>query len=906
MGLTPGARLGAFEIAGILGRGGMGEVYRARDTALGREVAIKILPEAFAADPDRSARFALEARVLASLNHPNIGAIYGLEERDGIRALVLELVEGPTLADRIAQCAAASGTAAADARVSGLPLDEVLSIAGQIAAALEAAHEQAVIHRDLKPANVKLRPDGTVKVLDFGLAKLAASGLLAAGAASTQSPTMTSPALMTQHGVILGTAGYMSPEQARGRVADKRSDVWSFGCVLYEMLTGRRAFPGEELADTLAAIVRAEPDWSALPRETPAPMRRLLERSLRKDPRERLPEIGSARLEIADARTAAAEPAPEVGGRHVAVDGPRRYIVPMLLTAIMAALLGATAMKVLVRPPTPAREIRLEIATPPTTDPVSFALSPDRRSVVYVAAGEGHAQLWLRSLDTGEQRPLRGTEGGSYPFWSPDSRSIGFFANGTLQRSDLDGDVVRALALAPVGAGGAWNADGVIVFAPIGDLPLARIPAAGGDVAELPIEPSQRVGQRFPQFLPDGESFVYYVINPAARGVYLGTLDGTERTLLIEADSAAVYANGELLYSRGGTLYAQRFDAAAGRLLGTAHALAEGLAVDPRGVPALSASHDGTIAFRTGSGNKERRLTWVDRAGEQAGSPHPPDPEISRSLSLSPDGRRVVMSRLVEGNTDIWLYELERRVFTRLTFDSATELSPNWSPDGKRVLYSRASESGFLTYEKSVDDPSGERPATPPGSPSAWVSDWSAAGWLLASTAGRGLREPDYRRSADTIAIPMDGGELIRLAHTDFDERSGQFSPDGRWVSYTSNESGRYEVFVQRFAENGRRLQVSSGGGMQPQWRPDGRELFYLAPDRRLMAVSLRAAPDGESLDVEAPVELFVAPVAATLEGGMNMEYVVSPDGQRFLLNALVEQSSPPLQVLLNREPVAE
>ena len=469
--LAPGVRLGPYEVVGLIGEGGMGKVWRAHHTALRRDDALKVLPDAFAADPDRLARFRREAQVLASLNHPNIAHVYGLEQSAGVQALVMELVEGPTLADRIAQ--------------GPIPVDEALPIARQIAEALEAAHEQGIIHRDLKPANIKLRPDGTVKVLDFGLAK-ALEPTSPRGIDATGSPTITSPALMTGLGVLLGTAAYMSPEQARGKAVDKRSDIWAFGCVLYEMLTGRRTFDGEDIVDTLGAVTRLAPDWGALPPDTPAPIRRLLRRSLQKDFRERLPDMGTARLEIKDAagQPAEAVTVATVTGTSASVSSRRERLVWVaagILLAVVASALGVTYW--LQSTSISAPEMRVEISTPQTNSPSSFALSPDGRHVVFVAVGEdGQSRLLLRSLDVVSTRDLPGTEGAFYPFWSPDSRSVAFFATNQLKRIDISGGLPLTITDAPVGRGGTWNSNGVILFASFDAKGngLLRVSASGG------------------------------------------------------------------------------------------------------------------------------------------------------------------------------------------------------------------------------------------------------------------------------------------------------------------------------------------------------------------------------------------------------------------------------------------
>ena len=521
----------------------MGEVYRARDVRLNRDVALKVLPDAFSLDPDRLARFKREAQVLASLNHPNIAVIHGLEELDsgeaeqrtrGIRALVLEHVDGPTLADRIAQ--------------GPIAIDEMLPIAGQIADALEAAHEQGIIHRDLKPANIKIRRDGVVKLLDFGLAKALEPVPSVAG--PMESPTITSPAA-TQLGIILGTAAYMSPEQARGHAVDRGADIWAFGCVLFEMLTATRAFPGTDTTETVAAILRDEPEWPRLPAETPDSIRRVLRRCLVKNRKRRLADIRDARLDIDDAQSE------KPGGSIVAPDRNRwRERLAWSGAVALAALVAAAVMLRGRSEPVPVGfETRVEINTPPTTDLTSLAISPDGEKIAFVALSDGLPRLWLRQLGTGVARPLRGTEGASHAFWSPDSRSLGFFTSEKLFRIDADGGAPRPIATAAVAAGGTWSRNGVILFTPVPDAPVMRVSAEGSAASYLPrTQMDAQPGQRFPQFLPDGRHFLYYVAE--SRGVFLGEIDRPERRRLFDADAAAVFAPpGDVLFARNGTLY---------------------------------------------------------------------------------------------------------------------------------------------------------------------------------------------------------------------------------------------------------------------------------------------------------------------------------------------------------------
>ncbi len=574
----------------------MGQVFRARDTKLNRDVALKVLPDSFASDPDRLARFTREAQTLAALNHPHIAAIYGLEESNGVRALVMELVEGDDLSQRIARGA--------------IPLDEALPIARQIAEALEAAHEQGIIHRDLKPANIKVRVDGTVKVLDFGLAK--ALDASPASATADNSPTITSPADFrhgygvagAEAGMILGTPAYMSPEQARGITVDKRADVWAFGVVLYEMLTGQRLFAGTTVSDTMAAVLKAEPDWTTLPAGTPAPIRRLLRRCLEKDRKRRLTDAGAARLEIEDALTAPSAVDDAVMSRASSASSGR--LAWMVATAAVLGLVAfaVPALRHLRDTPPPAPpETRTEIVTPATDRPGDFALSPDGRQIVFVASGDGASRLWLRSLATTNAQPLAGTDGATLPFWSPDSRSVGFFAGSALKRLDLGGGAPQTLTRVIAGQGGTWTAGGVIVFAPGTTDPLLRVSATGGEAVAVTTLAPQQVGHGAPSFLPDGRRFLYWVSGtPDTAGIYLGALDGSASSRLTLAVSRGVYLpsgpGGWLLWVRAGTLVAQRLD--------------------------LALAATGLVAYRTGTAS-QRQLTWVDRSGTPRGTVGAPD-----------------------------------------------------------------------------------------------------------------------------------------------------------------------------------------------------------------------------------------------------------------------------------------
>jgi Tol biopolymer transport system component len=867
---TAGSCLGSYEVGALLGAGGMGEVYRAKDTKLGRDVALKILPASFTNDPERVARFRREAQVLASLNHPHIAQIHGMEEADGTQFLVLELVDGESLDKRIARGA--------------IPVDEALGIAKQIAEALEAAHEKGIIHRDLKPANIALTKDGSVKVLDFGLAK----AVEATGSMSnvSMSPTITTPAMMTGIGVVLGTAAYMSPEQAKGRAADRRADIWAFGCVLFEMLTGKRVFEGEDATEVLARIIEREPDFAALPPMTPPALRRLLRRSLAKDCKRRLADISDARLDIDEALTPVS---PE--NAEAITTGPQRGDrITWLFRAIALVVISALAIPATLyfrRVTGEPVVTRLDVVTPPTTDPFSFALSPDGRQLVFAGNGERGSQLWIRFLDQVIGRPLAGTEGATYPFWSPDGRAIGFFADDKLKRLDLPDGVAQVVADAPGARGGTWNRDGVILFGPqVGG--LLRVAASGGTPSELTHLAAGEGSHRWPQFLPDGRRFLFMMAMGQARthGVYLGSLEGREPVRLLVAETAGMYVPpGYLLNVVSGTLVAHRFDADRG-VVNDSVPVAQSVGTDDGTFrSAFSVSDAGVLAHRPGGGGR-RQLAWVDRSGKVVGVIGPPDDATPGNPALAPGGRQVAVSRLVQSNMDIWLVEIGRGIFHRFTFDPATDSQPVWSPDGSRIVFNSIRNGKSDLFEKPVDGTTDERPLLATAQDKVPL-DWSSDGQVLL------YQTQDPKTGSDIWALPLIGERKpFPVAATSFDEREGQFSPNGQWVAYVSNETGRDEVYVRPFPARGGKVQMSTAGGIDPRWRRDGKELFYVAPDGHLMAAPIQVT--GDALNPGAPVRLF-RPRFAT-GGNVNIgwlsrpQYAVAADG-RFLMNVSTEDA---------------
>ena len=895
-----GTRLGVYEVSALIGEGGMGQVYRATDTTLGRQVAIKILPDPFASDPERLARFEREAKTLASLNHPHIAAIYGFEKSAGMHALVMELVEGEDLSERIARGA--------------IPFDEALPIASQIADALEAAHEQGIIHRDLKPANIKVRSDGRVKVLDFGLAKAMEP---AAGPSPNQSmsPTITTPA-MTRAGMILGTAAYMSPEQARGKTVDKRADIWAFGALLYEMLTGRRAFEDEDVSTTLSKVLQREPDFDALPPSVPARVTQALRVCLRKDPKQRAGDIRDVRLAL--------EGAFETGPRPSA-DAPitpsrgRLGISALAVAAVIVALAAAIpAVRHLRETPPPLPlETRVDIVTLATAQPTDFALSPDGRQVVFSASGNGASQLWLRSLAATTARPLAGTEGARGPFWSPDGRSVGFMAGNALKRLDLGGGAPQTLAPVSSGGGATWSANGVIVFAPITRGGLMRVPATGGlATAATSLGPGQ-VGHLAPQFLPDGRRFLFTALGaPDATGIYIGTLDGGAPIRLTPNDSTGTYlpegpegvgpfrGSGWMLWVRAGTLVAQRLDVAKAALTGEPVTIADGLANSVAGTrTAVSAAGTGLVAYRTATGG-QRQLTWVDRTGVARGTVFDPDDTLALP-NISPDGRRVAVTRRMQGNTDLWLLDGDRTI--HFTFDAATDIYPVWSPDGTRIVF-RSNRTGADDLYQKLASGAGAEERIVASDQVKTPESWSADGRFLL------YRSIDPQTSLDLWVVPMFGDRTPSVfLKTPFREGYGAFSPDGRWVAYESNESGRNEIYIRPFvppapasertAPAGGKWQVSTAGGIYPRWRPDGKELYYLNPAGAMMATPI--AVIGATLAPGAPVVLFPTRIVGGGEDtAQGRQYDVASNG-RFLINTLINSPTAPITLLQNWNPEA-
>jgi Tol biopolymer transport system component len=878
MPLSVGSRLGPYEIISLLGAGGMGEVYRAKDTKLGREVALKILPATFTNDPERLARFRREAQVLAALNHPHIGAIYGVDEAEGTQFLVLELVDGVSLDKRIAR--------------GPIPVDEALAIARQIAEALEAAHDKGIIHRDLKPANIALTTDGNVKVLDFGLAKATESASHTSFDV-TNSPTITSPAMMTGVGVILGTAAYMSPEQAKGRPADRRSDIWAFGCVLFEMLTGHRAFDGEDVSDTLANVLKSEPNWTALPPDR-SDLRTLLRRCLEKDRRRRLADIADVWFHLEEPPLVAA-PSTRLRAPTLRLSTVGPFLVGLAIGA------GALMYASLARHAPDGQVMRFSVALPDGWSIAAgvnpngaaygpLAVSADGRLIAMLARNsEGHVRLWIRQIDALTPRELPGTDGAAGPFWSPDSRFLGFFADGKLRKVDVNGGPPVPLCDTPSFNAASWSKDGVIVFARAGITggPLLKVSAAGGVPSPATTLGKDETFHLRPAFLPDGRHFFYRAAGASLRSLYLASLDAPDRTLVFENPDASnvVYANGHLLFLREQTLMAQPFDTKRFSLSGEPVPIVEQVQTSLN-VALFSASTTGVLAYVTAGAEAPSRLTWFDRSGNR--TPGGIDSAGYGDLELSPDGERASMSVRASAGAgrDIWLLDLAGRVPSRFTFDPATELESVWSPDGTRIVFNRSRNGRLDLFEKTA---SGE------GTEHLLFTDdvdkhptsWSPDGKLLLYTAG-GV--------GDLWILPMSGGEKpFPFIQTTANESQGQFSPDGRWVAYMSNESGFPQVYITSFPGPGGKRQVSTMRASQPRWRRDGRELYYLSAENDLIGVTVDVR--NSALTIGPERRLFTFTPAAP-----RSSYAVAPDG-RFLVNTTMVDTTPkplPITVIVN------
>ena len=912
--LNPGTKLGQFEVLAPIGAGGMGEVYRATDTKLGRDVALKVLPEAFARDAARMARFEREAQVLASLNHSNIASIYGIEESGSTRALVMELVEGSTLAELLEtrnskpeiRKSASIPTAGFDFPFSSF---DPLLIAKQIAEALEAAHERGIIHRDLKPANIKITPDGAVKVLDFGLAKALATE--ASGVNLANSPTISIAA--TQAGVILGTAAYMSPEQAKGKALDRRTDIWAFGCVLYEMLTGKRAFEGETVSDVLAAVIMRDPDWNELPESAPPSVRRLIRRCLEKDSRRRLRDIGEARITIEEALTSNTGVPPVTDGgqdsQATEVHGQVahatwRLFLPWAAAGILlvATIISTAAYLRLER--APARAIISEIP-PPAKAGFLFTsvnaaipdLSPDGSRLAFVASGaDNKALLWVRSLDSAEAQPLQGTEGAMNSFWSPDNRYLGFFADGKLKKIEISGGAAVDLCDAPWGRGGTWAADGTILFSPNIDSPILRVSESGGTpVAATSFDPSRHeTSHRWPQFLPDGQHFIFYSNSSAgdSDGTYVSSLEGGKAKLVLKGSSNAIYTAGYLLFLQNGNLMAQRFDSARLGMTGDPEAVANkvgDLLISRRAL--VSASQNGILGYWTnGTSGGGFQLLWFDRNGKQVGSTGVPT-GLTVSPRISPDGKQLAVQVARAGGYDIWIFDLARGVRTRFTFNPADNLAPVWAPDGTKIAFESNPGGIAQIYEKSANG-TGEESLILKDNANNTPSSWSLDGRYLAYDR----YDPQKKTGSEIWILPMFGERKpFPFLTSQFNQRHPAFSPDSRWLAYTSNESGRDEVYVAPFPKGNGKWEVSPNGGSEPRWRRDGKELFYFAADAKLVAVDIKEK--GDSVEIGSPHTLF-----QTYPPPLGLRpYDVSADGRKFLaVTQTIQADTAPITLVSN------
>jgi eukaryotic-like serine/threonine-protein kinase len=891
MALFNGTRLGPYEIVAPLGAGGMGEVYLAEDTRLDRKVALKLLPTQFTADADRVRRFVQEAKAASALNHPNILTIYDIGTHEGAPYIVSELLEGETLRQRGEQ--------------EPIPVRKAMDYAVQIVRGLTAAHGKGIVHRDLKPENLFICQDGRVKILDFGLAKLKASS--SARGIGPETPTLA----QTQPGVVMGTVAYMSPEQVRGQDADHRADIFAFGVILYEMVAGKRAFVGETAAETMTAILKQDPPAMAETNRQVSPgLERLVRHCVEKRPEERFQSASDLAFAL--------EALSGISGESVVTglkqpDSPAWYkrrerwawiAAGVFLIGLLASLPFTLAY--LRQTPAEVRLIKLSLPPPEKASLGSIAVSPDGRWLAFTAATGGNDQLWVRALDALTAQALPGTEGARYPFWSPDSRSIGFFTGGKLKKMEFSGGPVQTLCDAGTALDGTWNRDGVIVFATRG-FGLYRVSVTGGN-ATLMVSPDwarQEIEYRSPCFLPDGRHFLYYIGTgrKEIRGVYLGLLDGGVKQRLLGAESNAVYAPPALLlFVRDGALLAQSFDARELRLSGDAFPVAERVGRDQNILRGnFSVSESGVLVYDPSVNRQSKQLVWVDRGGKQI-----------RSLGavgswtkprLSPDEKRVAADRLDSQTLtlDLWLYDVTGVAGSRFTFDPADDLFPVWSPDGSRIVWSSNRDGTNHLYQKGASG-AGQDALLLKSNNRKFPTDWSLDGRFII------YYEINPKTKRDIWVLPLFGDQKpFPFLQTEANEVGAQLSPDGRWMAYISDETGEYEVYVRSFPEARGQRQISTKGGSGPHWRRDGKELFYYAPDGKLMAVEVKSVlpagghGSGEGATFESGVPHALFEFRSGNAVYFHAPYTVTADGQRFLLNTLVDESGgAPLTVVIN------
>lgn len=879
--IEAGRMLAHYKLVEKIGEGGMGVVWKALDTTLNREAAIKILPDAYAQDPDRRARFEREARLLATLNHPGIAGIYGFHEADGLSFIAMEFVPGEDLAARLAR--------------GPLSVEDALDIARQVAEALEAAHEQGVIHRDLKPANITRTPGGKIKVLDLGLAKALATNAASDSASLSLSPTVTSAG--TVAGTLLGTAAYMSPEQVKGKEADRRADIWAFGCVLYEMLTGKSTFGGDTISEVMASVLRDRPKEDALPADTPTAVRQLLKRCLDRDRNTRLRDIGEARIALSAEGLAAASEMPGHATAGAPAPDRRRERLAWAVAAVALVALAATSWILASRNAAglPAAEVRASIIPPEGQrfgigNRGGLSLSPDGKKMTFVSStGSGRPSLYLRALGAEVAQQLAGTEGASYPFWSPDSRQIAFFADGKLKKLDLDGGAPLTVTLASDGRGGTWNADGTILFSPETQESIQRVSAGGvlGDpVTILDNSRSGETTHRFPSFLPDGRHFLYVRGSHSAasqdgvNSIWVGDTETDETFELMQSGTQAYYAQGHIFWVRDQFLMARPFSVEKLAFTGDAFAAGEGIVVNSgTWRAAFAVTETGPLAFHGGSAG-EQALTLLDRKGKVLQTIG--DEGVYGQIRLSPDTRYLAatVADPGTGRSDLWVYDMTRNVGSRLTFDDAQDNNPVWSPDGKRIAFTSNRGGKNAIYVRRSDGRgdveslfSGERRVVP--------EDWSRDGQYIAFNYGVA--------KSDLWILPLDGGDAHALVETEFDEGYARFSPDGNWIAYVSNEAGRYDLYLTRFPGGEGKWQISKNGAdWLLGWNAAGDELYFLDLDGDLAAIKVELA---DQVVVDLPQKLF------TVRAGLAWDSM--PDGNHFIFGVPNDAESP-ITLILN------